>query len=90
MCAKIAGIRGEIGYVQAMQEREGPIEGVVSRVVDLEERFMRLEKYAHELSGVVAAQQRTIDALADEARRLRERVLDEGDAVGPQERPPHY
>ncbi len=76
-----------MGYVRAMTE---PKETVAARVVDLEEKFMRLEKYLHELSAVVAAQQRTIDALAEEAKRLRQRVLDEGREVGPAERPPHY
>jgi SlyX protein len=60
------------------------------RVVDLEMRFMRLERFAHELSEVVAQQQKTIDVLTAEVRRLRERALDEGDAVAPAEKPPHY
>ena len=38
---------------------------------------MKLERYAHELSDVVAGQQRQIDALLLETRRLRERSSEE-------------
>ena len=48
------------------------------------------ERFAHELSGVVAEQQRVIDALTAETKRLRDRVIDEGQAVAPAEKPPHY
>jgi len=62
---------------------------VDERLVDLELRFMKLERFAHELSQAVAAQQRTIDALRAETKRLRERGLD--DEPSPtNERPPHY
>jgi uncharacterized coiled-coil protein SlyX len=64
-------------------------EELAARLTDLELRFMRLERYAHELSDVVATQQRAIDALVAEAKRLRERATDEGRAV-PNEPPPHY
>ncbi len=65
-------------------------ESVARRVVDLEMRFMQLEKFVHDLSSVVAAQQRTIDALAADGKRLRERVVDLGIDAGPGEKPPHY
>jgi uncharacterized coiled-coil protein SlyX len=59
------------------------------RLTDLELRFMKLERFTHELSAVVAAQQKVIDALATEAKRLRERANDEGSTV-PNDTPPHY
>jgi uncharacterized coiled-coil protein SlyX len=49
------------------------------RTVDLELRFMKLERELAELSEVVASQQRTIDALRAEALRRRGRDA-EGDA----------
>jgi len=61
-----------------------------SRIVDLELRFMTLERFAHELSDVVAEQGRRIDALTLETKRLREQLSeDERDSPG-SERPPHY
>jgi uncharacterized coiled-coil protein SlyX len=60
-----------------------------SRLVDLELRFMKLERFAQELSDVVAEQQRQIEALTLETRRLRERVLQEEPAAS-NDRPPHY
>jgi len=59
------------------------------RLVDLELRFMKLERYAQELSDVVAEQQRRIEALTIEAKRLRERDAQEEPAAG-NDRPPHY
>jgi uncharacterized coiled-coil protein SlyX len=59
------------------------------RLVDVELRFMKLERYAHELSDVVAGQQRQIEALLLETRRLRERSSEEGPAAT-NDRPPHY
>jgi SlyX protein len=60
------------------------------RIVDLELRFMRQEKLAHELSDVIALQQRTIDRLILELRTLREQILAGGEAMAKDERPPHY
>jgi uncharacterized coiled-coil protein SlyX len=60
-----------------------------SRIVDLELRFMKLERFAQELSDVVAVQQRQIEMLTQETKRLRERVQQEEPAV-PNDRPPHY
>ena len=59
------------------------------RVVDLELRFMKLEKFTHELSDVVASQARTIEMLSVEAKKLRDRLQDEGTSA-PHEPPPHY
>jgi SlyX protein len=60
------------------------------RIVDLELRFMRQEKLAHELSDVIALQQRTIDRLVVELRTLREQILAGSEAAPKDERPPHY
>ncbi len=57
--------------------------------MDVEMRYMNLERFVHELSAVVAAQQKAIDALTIEARRLRERVTDDGVATS-DDKPPHY
>jgi uncharacterized coiled-coil protein SlyX len=59
------------------------------RVVDLELRFMRLERFVQELSDTVAAQQRTIDALTAQVRRLSERASDSEDNPRA-DVPPHY
>jgi SlyX protein len=59
------------------------------RVVDLELRFMRLERFAQELSDTVAAQQRTIDLLTAQVRRLGERSTD-AEENPRAEVPPHY
>ena len=60
-----------------------------ARVLELELRFMKLERFAHELSDAVTVQQRTIDALMLEARRVRERTADAEPAPG-NDPPPHY
>jgi uncharacterized coiled-coil protein SlyX len=62
---------------------------IESRVVDLELRFMTLERFTHELSDVVAEQRRQIDALTLEAKRLRDR-LEAQEGQTPGETPPHY
>jgi uncharacterized coiled-coil protein SlyX len=59
------------------------------RLVDLELRFMKLERYAQELSDVVADQQRRIEALTLETKRLRERAA-QGEPAAGNEIPPHY
>ena len=53
------------------------MESTETRLVDLELRFMKLERFAHELSDVVVAQRRQIEALTAETKRLRERELQE-------------
>ena len=60
-----------------------------ARLTDLEVRYMALERFTQELSDVLATQQKTIDALLLETRRLRERDGDDGQPV-PNDRPPHY
>ncbi len=60
-----------------------------ARLVDLELRFMKLQRYAEELSDVVSEQRRQIEALIVEARRLRDGSSAEGPAAG-NDRPPHY
>jgi uncharacterized coiled-coil protein SlyX len=60
------------------------------RVVDLELRFMKLERDLGELSRVVADQQRTIEALVLDARRRREREEMGAEPPIADERPPHY
>lgn len=60
-----------------------------ARVVDLELRFMKLERFTHELSSVVAGQRREIEALTLETKRLRDRLAQEGES-SESERPPHY
>ncbi len=60
-----------------------------ARVVDLELRFMKVERFAEELSAVVAARGKTIDALVAEGKELRARLLASEDAIG-DEKPPHY
>jgi hypothetical protein len=58
-------------------------------VVDLQLRFMKLERELAELSAVVAVQQRTIDALKHVARSRRERDTQDEPGAG-DEPPPHY
>jgi uncharacterized coiled-coil protein SlyX len=65
------------------------MEDLESRTIDLELRFMKLEREVHELSDVVAAQQRVIDALRDEAKRRRQHDRLNEEALG-DETPPHY
>lgn len=69
-----------------MDPLEHPLE---PRLVDLELRFMKLERYAQELSDVVAEQQRRIDTLVAETQRLRERSA-QGEPAAGNDRPPHY
>ena len=65
------------------------MEGLEPQLVDLQLRFMKLERDLAELSGVVHGQQRTIDALKLEVRRRREsEPLDEQSVD--EQRPPHY
>jgi len=60
-----------------------------ARLVDLELRFMKLERYAEELSDVISEQRRLIEALMVETRRLRDGPPTEGPAAA-NDRPPHY
>jgi uncharacterized coiled-coil protein SlyX len=60
-----------------------------SRLVDLEVRYTHLERQVAELSDVVFAQQRAIDALL---RQLSSTRADLAQLSGPvtNEKPPHY
>ncbi len=65
------------------------------RFVDLELRYMKLEKLVEELSAVVHAQQKALDLTTAEVRRLAERLRDLGEGREDHghpgdERPPHY
>jgi uncharacterized coiled-coil protein SlyX len=66
------------------------MEHIEPRFVDLELRFMRLERELGELSRIVAEQQRTIEALVLEARRRREREAMAAEPAIADEPPPHY
>ena len=63
---------------------------VSARLTELELKYMRLERHVEELSGVVADQQKTIDALVLQLKNATARLQDLGEAVGPAEKPPHY
>src|ERR1700722_12804441 len=72
-----------------------PSMSIESRVMDVELRFMKLERFTQELSDVVAEQGRAIDALRSETKRLRALVSEgsERDArhtEQPDDKPPHY
>jgi SlyX protein len=60
------------------------------RIVDLELRYMREERLVLELNDVVAAQQRAIDELFAEVKRLREQLLAGVESPPQGEPPPHY
>lgn len=69
-------------------------ESLEARVVELESRLAHHERMAEDLSAVVAAQDRLLDRLASQVRRLTERLAElEGAAArSPQDDrpPPHY
>lgn len=60
------------------------------RLVDLELRYMKLERLVEELSAVVAEQQKLVDALVTHSKRVRDRLRDLGEETGGDEKPPHY
>ncbi len=64
------------------------------RVIELETRLTHQERVCDDLSGVIAAQARTIDVLTAQMRALRDRVADlaAGWPGAPQDEPPppHY
>ena len=64
------------------------------RLVGLEIRLAHHERMADEMSDVLASQQRSIDLLTLQLRRLRERLqdIDAGPERSPQDDkpPPHY
>jgi uncharacterized coiled-coil protein SlyX len=62
-----------------------------SRLTDLELRFMKLERFVHELSDVVAGQGVMLDRLTEEIHRLRTQLSEDSAEPSIQERPPpHY
>ena len=60
-----------------------------ARLTDLELRYMALGRTLEDLSDVVAAQARELDAMQRELLRVRARLLDMPDEAA-NERPPHY
>lgn len=60
-----------------------------SRLVDLELKYMELQRTVEELSDVVATQQRDLDRTVALLRRMQQRMIDLGQDV-PNEPPPHY
>lgn len=65
---------------------------LVTRLLELEMRYMHLQRYFDELSDVVATQQQTIDGLRVAMKRLQAQTANPGSAedAPPDERPPHY
>ena len=59
------------------------------RIIDLELKFMEQSRLLEEISHVLFAQQKLVDALTQRLDRLEGRLRDMGDAV-PNEPPPHY
>lgn len=79
---------GDKGKTRAPRAEAGTARAE-ERLVDLELRFMKLERFALELSHAVAEQQGTIDALVKETKRLRERSVDD-EPEPSNDPPPHY
>ena len=63
-----------------------------ARLVELEIRFMQQQELLHELSDVLYAQQRTMDALRAEVELLKKKLEADPGLVDARqhERPPHY
>lgn len=63
-----------------------------ARVVELETRYMEQQALLEDLSGVLYQQQRTIDVLQAEIKRLQQKLAAEPGLVDAnvQEKPPHY
>lgn len=59
------------------------------RLVNLELKYMVLQRTVEELSDVVAAQQRSLDTALALLHRVQTRLVDIGRDV-PNEPPPHY
>jgi len=62
---------------------------VSARLTELELKYMRLERTVEELSGVIADQQKTIDALVKELASTTARLRDMGHEASA-DKPPHY
>lgn len=63
---------------------------VSARLTELELKYMRLERTVEELSGVIADQQKTIDALVKELGAATARLRDMGQEAPSADKPPHY
>jgi SlyX protein len=63
-----------------------------SRIVELELRYMQQQELLHELSDVLYAQRRELDALRAEVDLLKKKLEGEPGLVDArqQEKPPHY
>jgi len=63
-----------------------------SRIVELELRYMQQQELLQELSEVLYAQQREMDALRAEVEQLKKKLQDEPGLVDAKqhEKPPHY
>lgn len=63
-----------------------------ARLMELELRYTEQQAYLEELSEVLVAQQRQLDALQAEVSLLRKKLEGEPGVTeaGPGERPPHY
>jgi uncharacterized coiled-coil protein SlyX len=60
------------------------------RIVELELRYMRMDKMMQDLSDVLVAQQSTIERMTAELEQLRERIPDDPTQTIRDEPPPHY
>jgi uncharacterized coiled-coil protein SlyX len=63
---------------------------VSARLTELELKYMRLERTVEELSGVVAEQHKTIEALLRELRTLETLSAREAGPPVAGDKPPHY
>ena len=61
-----------------------------ARIVDLELRFMGIERLLEELNDVVVGQRREIERLGGEVKGLQEQLLAGAGEEAKNERPPHY
>ena len=65
--------------------------GEDDRLIDLEERYMHLEKLVDQLNAIVTEQQGEIEALARQLKVLQEEVQSTpDDSTGEEPPPPHY
>ena len=61
------------------------------RLIDLEERYMHLEKLVDQLNTIVTEQQAEIEGLVRQIKRLEDEVQSApDDSAGEEPPPPHY
>src|SRR4029079_19347884 len=77
------------GPVPVLLDLADPVATMDARLTDLEIRYSHLERQFADLSDVVFAQQKTIEALERELAKIRVRLREVGDPVV-DEKPPHY